>query len=593
MIDKVQEVRTRGIDRFLGVTAVATIVLYSFGALTVTHVDGIALILLTLIGVVSALFGFERRRFLPKTLWYIGVAAALMVAIAVVASVAADSPPEGFRMLGRLGRWLLFIPAAAAVWAARRIIKPDKFGWIFLSGAAIAALYGIVQSLVLHRQATGTSGVSIDYGTILAIQSFVGLMLIQGKTKSEGKEIALWLLYAVSLAGVIFSGSRGAVGVAFVLSVWGIYWVAHESWKVNQRLRRTFLVASGVGIIVASPFLVSSIVRVRFLRDWQQITALHWPTVPRVSASPASLLLCPNTGSILHSLADRVVTGGSSLGNIIVVRSTRESWSEYPWLKCIGNSYLKISNDSKKNTYRVHIPDAVRLDSNIPALILVKGSALFSLGAKVSGVSVNSSEWRLVKVPFQGEQDGYLTVVVKPGNDVWIIPTQIVPGQFIFPRDSGTVEKRLWMWRGAFLMLFSRPLIGYGLGGYREQAMTLSSEGQIPVYLGGTHAHPHNDLLWAASWGGVWGSIAYVILLLSMVFACRYGRSAATINYKLYPSIGGGIAFGIFLGGLTEALFVHALFNSSLIIVLATVVSLAAADTGSFGENLYVKRNGK
>ncbi len=593
MDGRVQDTQTRVIDRALGVTAVATIVLYSFGALTVSHVDGIALILLMLIGMASALFGSDRGKYLPKTLWYVGVAATFMVTVAVVASVVAGSPPEGFRMLGRLGRWLVFIPAAAAVWAARRTIKPDKFGWIFLSGAAIAALYGIVQSLVLHRQATGTSGVSIDYGTILAIQSFVGLMLIQSKGKSGRQEIALWLIYAVGMAGVIFSGSRGAVGMALVLSVWGIYWVAHGSWKTSQRLWRAFLVTSGVGIIVASPFFVSSIVRVRFFHDWQQITALHWPTVPHVSALPTSLLLCPNAGSILHSLADRAVTGGSRLGGIIITRGIRGSWSEYPWLKCIGNSYLNIFNGGERSTYRVHIPDAVRLGSDIPALLLVKGSALFSLGAKVSGILVDTDVWRLVKVPFQGEQDGYLTVVVKPGNDVQIIPTQLLPGQFIFPRDSGTVEKRLWMWRGAFLMFFAQPLTGYGLGGYREQAAALAVKGQIPVYLGGTYSHPHNDLLWAASWGGIWGILVYAALLLSVIPACRYGSAATVANHKLYLSIGGGVVLGMFLSGLTEALFVHALFNSCLIIILATVVALAATDTDLSGENSYAKRNRK
>lgn len=550
---------------------------FATSTLVLDHMDGVALFGLGLFGIALWVFGKCNWRELPYSILVMSVAAALLPFLGEL-SMLVNPPSEiGIRMLGRLGRWFLFVPVAFALWRVRYLIAGRVIGRLLLSGSVAAAIVAVFQVFIAGRQATGATGVAIVFGDVIAIQTFLGLCFLLSGRWNRWDRLVAWVGGAAGLVSVVLSGSRGAIILFVVLGITLAY------VYLRGRPVRLALVAACVLGICFIAVKESAVLQRRYLGGLREAVALR--TNPfNSNIRKASLLLCPDSERTLGRLISRSVIGSASgHGRIEIVRATSLG-SDFPWLGCAGGAAIAVENVGEKGWYVVHFPRAVSIGKVSPAVVVAEGTGRFKVvGSGKSGEAIlTGAAPQIVTIGRKVPQAGYLTVVLRPKEHITFIPIQATPGEYVFPRDQGSLAKRLWLWQVALEAFLERPFRGIGLGGFRSRTMQLASAGELPSYLAGTYEHPHNDFLWMLEWGGMPAGIVYLAIVLFPAFSAPYGKSRSSGDLTFCRVAGIGLSAAVLIGGLTETLFSHALFNSWLAIMgLLTLMQCHALKYGS------------
>jgi O-antigen ligase len=121
------------------------------------------------------------------------------------------------------------------------------------------------------------------------------------------------------------------------------------------------------------------------------------------------------------------------------------------------------------------------------------------------------------------------------------------------PDKFSSVGVRIHMWKDSIRMLLDSPLIGVGVGDYRQKTQELISAGKSTIPL--VYDHPHNIFLNMLATTGILGFLGLLIFIFGyplMLFLRAWNR-ASTSEQKLYALSGIVIISGFAVFGLTES----------------------------------------
>ncbi|MEL7613049.1 O-antigen ligase family protein [Vreelandella titanicae] len=122
--------------------------------------------------------------------------------------------------------------------------------------------------------------------------------------------------------------------------------------------------------------------------------------------------------------------------------------------------------------------------------------------------------------------------------------------------DYGSVGARLEMYRGAFWLIYERPLVGYGHQGYLPAMQRLETQGVLSPELG-NYWHAHNDLLDAWVRKGLPGLVIVVSLYLIPLWLFFPGLRAESATQRSY-AVAGMLLPITFMGfGLSYSFFAY------------------------------------
>ena len=147
-------------------------------------------------------------------------------------------------------------------------------------------------------------------------------------------------------------------------------------------------------------------------------------------------------------------------------------------------------------------------------------------------------------------------------------------------------SNRANMWHASILMFQEHPWSGVGPVGFTENFQLLIDEGRVQDTY--THNQPHNDILYAASMGGVFKLLAYIALILGpfLFFYKRYKANPLGID-RLFNVLGMQVVASFFLTGLTNSNFDLQIYSTTyavLVCVLAKLSTLADSDAINVAE---------
>lgn len=144
------------------------------------------------------------------------------------------------------------------------------------------------------------------------------------------------------------------------------------------------------------------------------------------------------------------------------------------------------------------------------------------------------------------------------------------PEQIEYERLTG---ERGNMWHAATLMFESHPWIGVGPRGFSSNFRALMDNGTIKVT--NMHNQPHNDILNAASGGGVFKLLSYVALMGGpFVFFFRRYKSRDDVEDKLFPLLGMQVVGAFVLTGLTNSNFDLQIYSTMYAVLVCVLAKL-------------------
>jgi O-antigen ligase len=133
------------------------------------------------------------------------------------------------------------------------------------------------------------------------------------------------------------------------------------------------------------------------------------------------------------------------------------------------------------------------------------------------------------------------------------------------------------MWHAATLMFYDHPWFGVGPVGFIENFQSLIEEGRVKNTY--THNQPHNDILYAASMGGVFKLLAYFALIFGpfVFFYKRYKANQLAVD-KVTNVLGMQVVAAFFLTGLTNSNFDLQIYSTTYAVLVCVLAKLSSLD---------------
>lgn len=137
-------------------------------------------------------------------------------------------------------------------------------------------------------------------------------------------------------------------------------------------------------------------------------------------------------------------------------------------------------------------------------------------------------------------------------------------------------SNRANMWHAATLVFKAHPLAGVGPKGFSDAFEALAAEGAVQKTK--IHNQPHNDILYAASMGGIFKLLAYLALIFSpFIFFYRSYQVKGELVSKTPSIFGMQVVAAFFLTGLTNSNFdlqIYSTIYAVLVCVLARLCTV-------------------
>ena len=554
-------------------------------ALTVNYVMSAGFFLLAAIGMGIGLWRGFLRDFNRRERWLL-VAFAALPLVALLTYAAGVETDIGFRMLGRLGRLLLFIPVFVAVrWA-----KPRRggVGLALVVGVALALILGafelaggggITMALAHYRAGIFPQGQAADhitFGDMALIQGFVGCVLLLGVGGSRRWRRLFPALGILGLfAGVATSVIAGARGGWLAIPVLGLWLIWHYRKRLRQRRAMVSIAVGAVAVLVAG---------VLFGRPlWQRATEGWQGAFSVVSAARSNkaqirerLALCPNTPPVIGRIAAHSF---SSPPGVLRVVSSGARWHKIGIIECLGAAALLIRAPAS-GTAEVVIPRNGEAFSRQGSALYAQGDFQWRLG---------QGRWHVVSrvtpgvvsifQPGEGKTLRPLTIRLTPGNFARLVPLQLSPGSFVDYWANTSAGARLAMWSVAGRVFVDHPGHGVGYGSFRSLVRERIARGKAPASIG-FYQHPHSDYLNVLYGSGLLGLLALLGLLGGVPWALRgFVRGAGDGDEPLRSTLFAGDLFaaGVAISAFTETLFIHSFTVSWFALVAVALMSTGAA----------------
>jgi O-antigen ligase len=225
--------------------------------------------------------------------------------------------------------------------------------------------------------------------------------------------------------------------------------------------------------------------------------------------------------------------------------------------------------------------------------------AVLALGSAVASQSRSSFVVLLCLVPlaFLGMKDQLHRWLVRVGIALTVVALVVVATKpsiqeklrvKAFAEDiemiasnnyQGSIGSRLAMWQTAWSIFKEHPVLGIGPSKFQSEFARRMNSGESPR-ADAEHNQPHNDLLNAASTGGLLKLMAYVFLIAApfMFFYKKYKASQQDVNQRVLPIMGMQIVAAYFLTGLTNSHFDIQIYSTTYAVVVCVLAQLILFD---------------
>ena len=135
-------------------------------------------------------------------------------------------------------------------------------------------------------------------------------------------------------------------------------------------------------------------------------------------------------------------------------------------------------------------------------------------------------------------------------------------------------SNRANMWHAAILVFKAHPLVGVGPKGFSEAFEALAVEGLVEKT--DFHNQPHNDILYAASMGGVFKLLAYLALIFGpFIFFYKNYQAKVDLVSKISSILGMQVVAAFFLTGLTNSNFDLQIYSTMYAVLVCLLARLS------------------
>lgn len=140
---------------------------------------------------------------------------------------------------------------------------------------------------------------------------------------------------------------------------------------------------------------------------------------------------------------------------------------------------------------------------------------------------------------------------------------------------QGSVGSRLAMWKAAWSMFEAHPIVGIGPHKFQAEFIKKMQAGEVPR-ADAEHNQPHNDILNAASTGGVLKLMAYLFLMVGpfAFFYKKYKSNQLNLDARMLPIMGIQVVFVFFITGLTNSNFDLQIYSTAYAVVVCVLARL-------------------
>jgi O-antigen ligase len=133
------------------------------------------------------------------------------------------------------------------------------------------------------------------------------------------------------------------------------------------------------------------------------------------------------------------------------------------------------------------------------------------------------------------------------------------------------------MWHAAVLIVQKHPWLGVGPIGFSSEFQALIEEGRVQKTL--VHNQPHNDILYAASTGGIVKLLAYILLICGpFIYFYKQYKARTLLANRVYSVLGMQLVGAFFLTGLTNSNFDLQIYSTTYAVLICVLAKLSSLD---------------
>lgn len=556
------------------------VLVFPTAALFVNRGDSYTLGLLSLIGL-WVWVRHSARPFLNQASAMLWLAFVLFFAIAVLTYETGLQTEDGFHFLGRYLRFLFIVPVYLAF---RHYLPTAKTVFIGLAlGALVSGALSWLQFLHAHGpiRVAATTDLSIIFGdlaTTMVLGTVAGFGLLAASRRTWAVPV-LVLCLAGGVAASLLSGTRGAWIPLLLLPLGMMMFVAR-----TLKYRHIVFILLAV-IAVFSSFYLSARSgtheRIASIAKNTSNYFVSFRASPKWPKTPANTMICANSQAFLTAWLQASYQAAAMRQHSSVIADNGIPHR----YQCTYHYAVQMHNDSEQTEYQAIFPRlADTVGKTQHTYILVRGTGSLSFGGKqTTNVDFDTDKYSLINLMSSATTGTSITLSIPPAGSVWLVPLEGHYGEYTMVLANTSVGQRFEMWRAAWHLFLTSPIVGVGVGAYQISTDQLVSQNEIAPFVR-DFDHPHNDYLNALASSGILGlGVLIAILFLPLR---RFWQFVTSTNPATHAMGMAGVltVVGFAIYALTDTIFLHSMMITWYVIYIALFYALLDAQ-----ENQSVK----
>jgi O-antigen ligase len=560
-------------DWLLRLFVTLLVLAYPAATLFINHGDSYTLGLLAIVGV-WVWIRDGARIWLNRDSGMLCLVFALLFAAIVLSYLTGYQTVAGFHYLGRYLRFLFIVPVYLAF---RRYPPTVKTLFIGLAlGALVAGVLASLEFMQAHGpiRVDAQTDLSIIFGDltttmVLCMVAGFGLM---ADSRRRWSVPLLGLCLAGGVLATLLSGTRGAWLSLFLL----IPALAAPAAGFLKR-RYIFMILIVIVAVFSSSYLVTRTdtqgrINLAFSNTMDYFIGLH-----AAESKYGLKTRCNNQENFLNAWLNYYNNSNNRPSSDTAV-------VEDPLIKkvdlCSADYAVRLYNSNHKKWVGYTFPRVSQPNGKLQSTrMYVRGKGIFILSkAKDAHLQFDTLSYTQLSLQDPDWPGEILKVYVLPGETAWLVPIENYFGEYSLSIGNTSVGARFEMWRAAWQMFLSNPLLGVGTGAYQAKTNELIQKGKIAPFVS-SYDHPHDDYLDALSSRGVVGLIMLMAILLipirRFLLATRNPeRTTHAIGLAGVLTVAG---FAIY--ALTDTIFIHSMMITWYVVYMALFYALLDTPT--------------
>lgn len=499
------------------------------------------------------------------------LAFALFYAVAVLSYLLGLQTEDGFHYLGRFLRFLLVVPVYLAF---RRYPPTTKTAFVGLAlGGLVSGVLAMLEFLRAHApiRVAATTDLSIIFGdlaTTVVLCTVAGFGLMAASRRAWSVPL-LMLCLAGGIAATLLSGTRGAWLPLLLLPL-----ALMTPLGKFLKHRYVFAIVLVLVAVFSSFYFVAGSgtqERVNLAGKDLRNYFIGLNAFKSQTGDRAGYPRCDSNADFL-----RVWLRGSYLSAYLKQDTAVVSDPQLNGIQgCMAGYAVHLHNDSDKLVAEAvfhRVPADQKKVQNTQLLVRGQGTASF-MNTKQSSASFDTQTYERISLTTPSAFDTAINISVSPGGSVWLVPQDGYFGEYSLSIANTSVGQRLEMWRSAWHLFLTHPVLGTGTGAFEAKNNQLIKHGLIATFVG-DYDHPHNDYLNALSSSGIIGLTALLaILILPGWFFMRAVHSDDRVTHAL--GLAGTLTVaGFAIYALTDTVFLHSMMITWYVIYMALFYAL-------------------